>query len=154
MNQYLYRCTITWSGLQPVINGLLWVIVFILTSGVLPEEHVWMAKWVHSTPLNRILCCFYTLLCLISDTALQKPFYPNWIHRRCLLSIDVGPSCQCLAKLYPFAVSKIIHKSIHIFIVAAGAGFHIDSKNAEKDQDKSTRVKEKFGARVIIEENS
>lgn len=56
-----------------------------------------------------------------------------------------------MAKLYPFSVSKIIHKSIHIFIVAAGAGFHIDSKNAEKDQDKSTRVKEKFGACVIIE---
>lgn len=50
-----------------------------------------------------------------------------------------------------FSVSKIIHKSIHIFIVAAGAGFHIDSKNAGKDEEKSTRVEEKFGAPVIIE---
>lgn len=74
MNQYSYRCTITWSGPQSMINGLLWVIVFILTSGVLPEERVWMAKWDHSKPLNRTLCCVYTLLCLVSDAALQKPF--------------------------------------------------------------------------------
>lgn len=70
MNQYLYRCTLTWSGPRPVINSLLWAIVFILTSGVLPEEQVWMAKWDHSKPLNRTWCCFYTLLCLISEAFL------------------------------------------------------------------------------------
>lgn len=58
MDQYLYRCTITWSGPQSVINSLLWVIVFILTSRVLPEEHVWMAKWDHSKPLNGTWHCF------------------------------------------------------------------------------------------------
>lgn len=43
-----------------------------------------------------------------------------------------------------FSASKIINKSIHIFIVAAG-GLSYWLQNAEKDQKQSTKAKEKFG---------
>lgn len=174
MNQYLYRCTITWPGPRLVINAFLWVIVFILTSGVLPEEHVWMAKWDHSTPLNRTRCCFYSRLCLTSDTASQKPFLTkfgctvgvsktltsSW-NSNCLLlatwmSLTQGqiltdiPPCQCLAKLWLFlSASRIIHRSIHIFIVTTW-GLRIDSQKCRERSKYVNRRKGKVWKKLQV----
>lgn len=142
MSRYSYRCTITWSGPQLLIDGLLWVIVFLLTSRALPEELIWIAKWDHSKPLNGNLCCFYTLLCLTADTASQKAFLAkfgravgvskalrfswnyNWLHMAVMnvphmdLDIDSSLLCHFSAILWFsvfFFAFKIIHNQFALF---------------------------------------
>ena len=154
MNQYSYRCTITWSGPQPMINGLLWVIVFILASGELPEEHIWMAKWdcpktsqqefvlFLSPPLFDFRHCIAKGFLAKSGFTVgvsktlrfswnyNCPLAALWMSHRKIHILTRVSHANVWPKNNFFSASVIIYNQ-YIFIVVAVMGFRVDLRNVK-----------------------